>query len=186
MYILLSGRKLRGAVVLGMVILFMLTLQVTCFADTLATTPNTGGSVALTLDAEPTIYSFVGPSVLPVTMTSDATTVEATDLLFQNTSPSGGIKFVSISFTGSNGYTIADYDDEFTRKKVGSQVFGFMLNTVKVQTDGSLALDATNFPVLYPNDTLPIIYDVKLPTVRTLIEDLEIGSMLVTTDWDSI
>ena len=125
----------------------------------------------------------------------------------------------NVKIVEANDYAIADWADEFENKKVNTKEFGFKLNGLEVETDGTLegfVAEATEtidtvktndavedidaefadytitrsndntvaFPVIRNGSVLPIYYEAKLPATSSPINNLVVGGVVFTLDFN--
>ena len=147
---------------------------------------NFSGATIL-LDAEPTIFSITGPSVVSLVVLSDTTVIVSSDLEFTNSSPSGPILIKSITFDGIGAWKLESYDTDFKKIKVNDSKLSFSLNGNKVDKEtGEVPLLGELASAIMPQETLNLDFEFKLGTFRNSLSNENIGQLNIVFDWDSI
>lgn len=184
-------------------------------------------SSVVEITAESSFFMVSTPILLRVNMAADATMTYPDSMedgndgaaKIINLCPNGMVAIEDVKIVEANDYAIADWADEFENKKVNTKEFGFKLNGLEVETDGTLegfVAEATEtidtvktndavedidaefadytitrsndntvaFPVIRNGSVLPIYYEAKLPATSSPINNLVVGGVVFTLDFN--
>ena len=184
-------------------------------------------SSVVEINAESSFFMVSTPILLRVNMAADATMTYPDSMedgndgaaKIINLCPNGMVAIENVKIVEANDYAIADWADEFENKKVNTKEFGFKLNGLEVETDGTLegfVAEATEtidtvktndavedidaefadytitrsndntvaFPVIRNGSVLPIYYEAKLPATSSPINNLVVGGVVFTLDFN--
>lgn len=152
--------------------------SVTAFADS--------STVPVDLTVETPIFSVTVPTSLPITLTQTGDVQVATNAAIVNNS-AGPVKITSIVTNGINGWATEDFD-AFAPKsaKLNTKNFGFSLDlgATKVHTKGANLNDFSGSVVLAKGESLPLIYDAKLPAQKEASSNAQIAEVIFTIGWN--
>lgn len=103
-------------------------------------------SSVVEINAESSFFMVSTPILLRVNMAADATMTYPDSMedgndgaaKIINLCPNGMVAIEDVKIVEANDYAIADWADEFENKKVNTKEFGFKLNGLEVETDGTL------------------------------------------------
>jgi len=143
-------------------------------------------TVPVNLTVEPQIFSITVPTVLLITQTSTGEVQVADNVVITNNS-AGPVKITDISTTGVNGWSTVDYDGlDVKSAKVGIKNVGFLFKIGGTETKTTGA-DLNNFASsvsITKGQSIPIIYDAKLPAQSTALVNTQVAEVVFTFGWD--
>jgi hypothetical protein len=171
------------SVLLTLTLVFSLT-SVPAYASEI--TAEGDGTVPVNLTVETPIYDVTVPMVLPVTMTETGDIVVATDAVIVNKS-AGPIKISNIKTKGVNGWSTTDYTGlDVKSAKVGSKNVGltFTIDGMTTNTTGADLNDFSGAIILIKGESLPLIYNAKVPAQKVAQTDVQIAEVVFTVGWD--
>lgn len=122
-------------------------------------------SSVVVIDAEATTFKVTVPIALHVAQDANGDKTYADDMADGTTGAAkiinecalGQVKIADVKVVAADGYAITAMDDDYANMKVNSKVFGFQINGLNVNTDGSLegfvvATDADTISSVVKND----------------------------------
>ena len=118
-------------------------------------------SAIVKLTTEEMIIEATVPTELPIHMDKDGDIIVSNDAKIVNDSPAR-IRVDKVTFDTQNGWTIQDFDNDFSDYKVDSKNIGLVFNNDKVTDSLEINTNATNWPGISPSDNLPIDYEAKV------------------------
>lgn len=158
----------------------LLTTAVPAFAADV-TTSGSSETVPVPLTAEASTFSVTLPTALPINMDGSGTVVVASDAVIINHS-SGPVAVQSVTLNPADGWTLRDFDTDFSKKQVGVKEFGFSLLNSPVPANGKCKLD--NFSSISGSQQLSLPYDANIAVQGTACNELEIASVEFVIGWD--
>lgn len=145
------------------------------------TTSNSLGSSPVELTMESSSFSVSLPLGLLVEVTRDGEIYTATECSIINNSRSP-IVVDDVLVQTDSPWVLEEFDAAYYSMPVNTSKLGFQLNTENVGLDGKVALERSNWPVIYGYDEMALDYDANLPAVS---EDKEtvMGKVIFTIDF---
>ena len=145
------------------------------------TTSNSLGSSPVELTMESSSFSVSLPLGLLVEVTRDGEIFTATECSIINNSRSP-IVVDDVLVETDSPWVLEEFDAAYYSMPVNTSKLGFQLNTENVGIDGKVALERSNWPVIYGYDEMELDYDANLPAVS---EDKEtvMGKVIFTIDF---
>lgn len=149
------------------------------------TTPGGTVTTDVTLEAngsgqEPEIFSVTVPTELPIRMDKNGN-ITAGDNLFIENHSSKDVKVTAISVEGKNGWSIADYGDDFSTKGFNTKELGLSLRGDTTQAGGHVALTPENW-VVRQEESLDIMASARLGR-QSKSDESDIATIDWTLDW---
>lgn len=103
-------------------------------------------SSVVVIDAEATTFKVTVPIALHVAQDANGDKTYADDMADGTTGAAkiinecalGQVKIADVKVVAADGYAITAMDDDYANMKVNSKVFGFQINGLNVNTDGTL------------------------------------------------
>jgi hypothetical protein len=175
-------RKKSLSVLLALTLLF--ATSVPAYASEITAEGN--GTVPVDLTVETPIFNVTVPMVLPVTMTETGDIVVASDAVIVNNS-AGPIKISNIQTKGANGWSTTDYAGlDMKSAKVGSKNVGltFTIDGMVTNTKGADLNDFSSPITLIKDQSLPLIYNAKVPAQKAAQTGVQIAEVVFTIGWD--
>ncbi|MBC2457155.1 hypothetical protein [Clostridium beijerinckii] len=154
------------------------TGTVTAFADS--------STVPVDLTVEAPIFSVTVPTSLPITLTSAGEVVVADNIAIVNNS-AGPVKISAITTNGAGGWITDDYDTFAPQSsKINSKNFAMSLTlgSTTVHTKGGNLNDFGGSVVLAKGQSLPLVYDAKVPAQKEASSNAQIAEVVFTVGWD--
>lgn len=185
-------RKTKSALSVVLALVLMLSMGVTAFAaegDPAVEVAGGTGETSVEVTIEATNFRATVPFVLPVDLAADGTITVAQSGIASiiNECPLGGIVVVGLDLVEANGWTLDEFTADYLNMKVNSLKYGFQINNENIDpTTKSVALEATNWPVIANGGSLPIQYDAKLPGFSQGVPTTKIGGVVFTLDFDKV
>jgi len=126
-----------------------------------------------------TAFSVTLPTALPVYVDADGAVTTAQNAYIQNNS-FGPVEIEAVQITAVNGWSMSEYDTDFTTQKVGQKRFGFSLQGVGVPVDGNLS--ASHFSTINGESQMHLDYDANIAVQSTSMDET-IASVVFTVGW---
>lgn len=111
-----------------------------------AVTAGEASSVVV-VDADATTFKVTVPIALHVHQDTEGVKTYADAMNAENATGTakiinecsmGQVKITDVKVVAAEGYTISDWDDDYNNMKVNSKTFGFKINGVETQTNGTV------------------------------------------------
>ena len=153
---------------------------ISVYAADITSAGSTGNSpVELTMESSS--FSVSLPLGLLVEVTRDGEIYTATECAIINNSRSP-IVVADVLVETDSPWVLEDFNAAYYSMPVNTAKLGFQLNTENVGLDGKVALERSNWPVIYGYDEMKLDYDANLPAVS---EDKEsvMGKVIFTIDF---
>ena len=153
---------------------------ISVYAADITSAGSTGNSpVELTMESSS--FSVSLPLGLLVEVTRDGEIYTATECAIINNSRSP-IVVDDVLVETDSPWVLEEFDAAYYSMPVNTSKLGFQLNTENVGIDGKVALERSNWPVIYGYDEMALDYDANLPAVS---EDKEtvMGKVIFTIDF---
>lgn len=140
----------------------------------------------------PETFSVTVPAKLPIYMDKDGNITVSTSAKIINNNDGFGVECTSIDVAVSEGWTIADYNDDFSSiSSLDDKRLAFKFRGDELGTDGSVSLSLDNWNIA-SNESLPLNMKAKLPCQSATSETsiarvsftLDKSSSNVTSDLD--
>ena len=175
-----------------------------------AVTAGKASSVVV-VDAEATTFKVTVPIALHVHQDTEGVKTYADAMNAENATGAakiinecamGQVKITDVKVVAAEGYTISAWNDDYNNMKVNSKTFGFKINGVETQTNGTVVTDGKTdltrvygdynitpsgdsaFPVIAHASVLPIDYEAKLPAYSDAVTDTNVGAVVFTVDFN--
>lgn len=163
---------------LALLLTLLLATSVTVFAN--------DSTVPVDLTVEAPIFSVTVPTSLPITLTSTGEVQTASNAVIVNNS-AGPIVVSSITTKGINGWATENYE-AFAPKsaKINSKNFGLSLTlgVTNIVTTGANSNNFSGALILAKGESLPLLYDAKLPAQKDANISTQIAEVIFTVGWD--
>lgn len=150
---------------------------VTAFADS--------SNVPVDLTVEAPIFSVTVPTSLPITLTSTGDVVVADNAAIVNNS-AGPVVITGITTNGINGWATEDYDAFAPNSvKLNTKNFGMALTlgSANIHTKGGNLNDFSGSITLAKGESLPLIYNAKVPAQKEASSNNQIAEVIFTVNW---
>lgn len=141
-------------------------------ANTL-TTPTTVNMEASVIDA-------VVPTSLPIDVDDKGAVTVASSVSVVNNS-NGPIKISNIQVTPKDGWSLVNFDKDYSSNRLGVKEFGFKINDIATE-DGSFSIADNK---ISGGDSKSLIYDASISPQKDSIIDSNIADVVFTVDWDT-
>ena len=153
---------------------------ISVYAADITSAGSTGNS-PVTLEMASSSFSVSLPLGLLVEVTRDGEIYTATECAIINNSRSP-IVVDDVLVETDSPWVLEEFDAAYYSMPVNTAKLGFQLNTENVGLDGKVALERSNWPVIYGYDEMELDYDANLPAVS---EDKEtvMGKVIFTIDF---
>lgn len=146
--------------------------------DTSVGFPNGDKSLKtpVTLNQEATILDVVVPLSLPVSVDRDGVVTVANNVEVVNNS-NGPIKISDVSIQSKDGWTLSDFDKDYSAERVGLKEYSFKIEGQEIRD--SITLDR----VVNGLDKCSISYDSNISPQKESIVGSNIADVVFTIDW---
>ncbi|MBR2731616.1 MAG: hypothetical protein IKD72_06500 [Clostridia bacterium] len=161
--------KQLTAILLAIAVLFSLS----CVHAFAATEATASVPVKLTVANEYRSISVTVPASLPVEI-YNGTVVTATNAKITNNAKFGSVKVKAVSVKDGS-FKIGNYD-VFT----GSKTIALKLNGISTKRAGNLEISQSAFPVIAPQESLPLRYFAKVSKDAAAMKDKEVAKVVFT------
>lgn len=148
--------------------------------DDVVVTPGGTGETEATVSQSASTFSVTLPSVLPVYVDAEGEVFVASDVPITNESW-GPIEIRSIKVTELGGWSLVDFDEDFSRKKVGKKEFGLALAGAPADADTGL-VPLTGFSSVPGGGSFTFNYAAKVALQRSAITET-MASVVFTVGW---
>lgn len=152
------------------------------------TTPGGKVTTDVTLEAngsgqEPEIFSVTVPTELPIRMDKNGNITTGDNLFIENHS-SKDVKVTAISVEGKNGWSIADYGEDFSAKELNTKELGLSLRGDATRAGGQVVLTPENW-VVKQEESLDIMASARLGR-QSKSDESDIAVIDWTLDWADV
>lgn len=136
------------------------------------------------LSQDTTLMDVVVPISMPISVDNVGDVVTATNLKIQNNSY-GPIKIESMTIGGKNGWSISNFDKDYSNERVGLKELGLKVNGVKVTEGGGNVLNsAIKIGGNGANYTLD--YDANVAYQKDSVSLTNVSDVVMIIDWDAV
>ncbi len=129
------------------------------------------------------VFDIAVPTSLPIYIDNTGHIIVSTDFVIRNDS-GGSVEVTDVFVESENGWTLVDYDTDFSDKAVDLKDVGFILNGDKVGVGGTMALSDNWSNISADGGELLVDYDVNLGIQMSAIKSTSIASIQFTFDWN--
>lgn len=175
-----------------------MSLAVPAFAADITADNSTGTvPVVVTTDASGDLtFKVTLPTSFDIAVDSNGAVTTTSGKKVTNAS-AGAVDIKNVEVTAANGWSLADFDDNFGKYGVGQKVIGMKLNNCKTTTTG-LAFTAAEFKndqseaymwagigngIAVPeHNIIDLTYDAKLPGQNVAVSDT-VANVVFTAGW---
>lgn len=169
----------------GIVLAMVLVLGTVTAQAVELTTPGGTVTTDVTLadggsGQEPDIFSVVIPAELPIHMDKDGNVTVGGNLFIENHSTKA-VQVTGIFVDGRNGWSIADYDDDFSVKAADTKELGLSFRGDVTEAGGHVAPTSGNW-VIGQDENLDIMASAQLGRQSQTAES-NIAVINWTLDW---
>ena len=134
----------------------------------------------VTLDYDTANLRVTVPTVLPVSVDSDNNVTVSDNAKIVNNSK-GQVDVTNAVLSGSNSWTLAEFDTDFTKVPVNTKQYGFKLQGYSVPIEGNAYNN--QFATIDGNSALDLSYDANVAIQSDATTDAEIGNIIFTVAW---
>lgn len=192
----MKNTKKLGSILLA--VAMCMSLAVPAFAADITADNSTGTvPVVVTTDASGDLtFKVTLPTSFDIAVDSNGAVTTTSGKKVTNAS-AGAVDIKNIEVTAANGWSLADFDDNFGKYGVGQKVIGMTLNNCKTTTTG-LAFTANQFVndqseaymwagigngiTMPEHNTIDLTYDAKLPGQNVAVSDT-VANVVFTAGW---
>ncbi len=140
---------------------------------------NSGQSI-VTLDYDVANLRVTVPTVLPVSVDSDNNVTVSDSAKIVNFS-NGQVDVTNAVLSGSNSWTLAAFNTDFTKVPVDTKQYGFKLQGYSVPVSGNAY--NSQFDTIDGDAALDLSYDANVAIQSNAISAAEIGRIVFTVAW---
>lgn len=128
----------------------------------------------------PEIFSATVPAEIPISMDADGNVTVANNLFIENKS-SKDIRVTGIQVDGKNGWSVVDFDDDFSAKPIGTKELALSFRGDSTDAGGQIPLTAGEWTIA-KDGNLDIKAAAKLPK-QVQSNKSSIATVYWTLDW---
>ena len=131
---------------------------------------------------EATVFSVVGPAVLPVTVDQNGKVyVSNAEIVNHSTA---AVQVSSVTLTAENGWTLVPYASDMSHAKVDSNQIGFKINSAQTCKTGSTEqFELTSPWQINEEESLTLTYDAVVSALSQPVTNANILCVLFVVEW---
>ncbi|WP_294852425.1 leucine-rich repeat domain-containing protein [uncultured Oscillibacter sp.] len=150
-------------------------------AEEIAASGEAGVSQSI-LSQTQTTFSVTLPTALPVNVDADGIVTTATNTKIVNNSY-GPVEVSGIRVESQNGWSLVDFNTDFTKSKVNVKQYGLRLQGNDVPTGSSAS--TANFPVIAGGGEFSLTYDANIAAQSDAVSET-IANVVFTVGWHEV
>lgn len=141
-------------------------------------------TVPIVLNVEPMVLDVTVPSTLTINVDNRGVVTTATTGKVVNNSR-GAILVKNVGIVPKDGWSLVNFDTDFSSESVGVKKIGFKLNDKATQSDGSFTWTEAKINGVKDGTAseLPLTYDAKVPAQANALSGLNVLDVVFTVGW---